>query len=64
MAVAAIAAARTRPGFADVFAAVDTVNAASRRVLEKLAFTPVTTLEGAFGEMILYRLAEGSTASS
>ena len=56
MARAAIADARARGGFREIIAAVDAVNAASVRVLEKLGFERVTTLQGAFGDMFSYRL--------
>ena len=56
MARAAIADARARGGFSEIIAAVDAVNAASVRVLEKLGFERVTTLQGSFGDMFSYRL--------
>jgi RimJ/RimL family protein N-acetyltransferase len=56
MARAAIAEARTNQGFEEIFATVDEVNAASRRVLEKLGFTRVATSSGTFGDVFLCRL--------
>ena len=56
MARASIAHARTRPGFAEIVAAVDGVNTASVRVVEKLGFTRTTTVPGAFGDTFIYRL--------
>ena len=44
------------PDSAEIIAAVDEVNAASVRVLEKLGFERVSTLQGAFGDMFSYRL--------
>jgi len=55
----AIAYARARPGFADIFAGVDAVNVASCRVLEKLGFERIETQQGAFGDMFLLRLGSG-----
>jgi [ribosomal protein S5]-alanine N-acetyltransferase len=59
MARASIAQARTRPGFAEIVADVDEINAASVRVLEKLGFERVAVGQGAFGNLILLRLAAG-----
>lgn len=56
MARAAIAEARTHEGFEQIFATVDEVNTASRRVLEKLGFTRVGTSNGTFGNVFLCRL--------
>jgi ribosomal-protein-alanine N-acetyltransferase len=56
MARASISEARKRAGFATIFAGVDAVNAASVRVLEKLGFQYISSQEGAFGNMFLYRL--------
>jgi RimJ/RimL family protein N-acetyltransferase len=56
MARAAIAHARAQGGFAEVFASVDAVNAASVRVLDKLGFARIATGEGAFGDLFVYRL--------
>jgi RimJ/RimL family protein N-acetyltransferase len=56
MARASIAQARTRPGFAEIVADVDEINAASVRVLEKLGFERVAVHQGAFGNLILLRL--------
>jgi RimJ/RimL family protein N-acetyltransferase len=56
MARAALAQARTRPGFAEIVADVDEVNAASLRVLEKLGFERVGVRQGAFGNLLLLRL--------
>jgi RimJ/RimL family protein N-acetyltransferase len=57
MARASIAQARTQPGFAEIVADVDEVNAASVRVLEKLGFERIAVHQGAFGNLILLRLA-------
>ncbi len=57
MAAACIAAARKYEGFATIVASVDEVNAASLRVLEKLGFERIATLQGAFGNMFLLRLS-------
>jgi RimJ/RimL family protein N-acetyltransferase len=57
MARTSIAAARRQPGFAEVIASVDAVNAASVRVLEKLGFERTGTLPGSFGDTFLFRLA-------
>jgi RimJ/RimL family protein N-acetyltransferase len=56
MARAAIAHARQHPGFQVIHAAVDEVNAASVRVLEKLGFQRTGTTAGAFGQLLLYAL--------
>jgi hypothetical protein len=56
MARASIAEARRHEGFAPIIASVDEVNAASLRILEKLGFKRITTLQGAFGNMFLLRL--------
>jgi len=56
MARASIAHARTQPAFAEIVAAVDGVNTASVRVLEKLGFTRTGTVPGAFGDTFIYRL--------
>ena len=56
MAGAAIAWARRQPGFTDIVADVDEVNAASVRVLEKLGFQRAGSQPGAFGPMWIYRL--------
>ena len=57
MARAAIAQARTQPGFAEIVAAVDEINTGSVRVLEKLGFERVAVDQGAFGNLLLLRLA-------
>jgi ribosomal-protein-alanine N-acetyltransferase len=56
MAGAAIAEARRHEGFATIIASVDEVNAASLRILEKLGFDRIETLQGAFGNMFLLRI--------
>jgi RimJ/RimL family protein N-acetyltransferase len=56
MAVASITEARKHEGFESIVASVDEVNTASLRVLEKLGFERVSTLQGAFGSMFLLRL--------
>jgi len=57
MARAAIAQARTQPGFAEIVAAVAEINTGSVRVLEKLGFERVAVNQGAFGNLLLLRLA-------
>jgi len=57
MARAAIAQARAQPGFAEIAADVDEVNAASVRVLDKLGFERVEVRQGAFGHLLVFRLA-------
>ena len=59
MARASIAHARARPGFAEIVAAVDEINAASLRVLEKLGFEPSATRQGFFGNVLVFRLEAG-----
>jgi [ribosomal protein S5]-alanine N-acetyltransferase len=56
MARAAIDCARSQPGFEDIVAGVDEVNAASMRVLEKLGFERTTSHPGASGQAWMYRL--------
>jgi [ribosomal protein S5]-alanine N-acetyltransferase len=56
MARAAIADARTRPGFEEIEADVDEINTASIRVLEKVGFERVEVQPGAFGNLLLLRL--------
>jgi [ribosomal protein S5]-alanine N-acetyltransferase len=56
MARTAIAQARIQPGFEEIVAGVDEVNAASLRVLEKLGFERFATMPGNFGNMHLHRL--------
>jgi [ribosomal protein S5]-alanine N-acetyltransferase len=53
MARACIAEARRHKGFDEIIAGVDDVNVDSRRVLDKLGFTPISTFEGAFGSSTL-----------
>jgi RimJ/RimL family protein N-acetyltransferase len=55
MARAAIDHARAS-GFSEIIASVDAVNAASVRVLEGLGFERAETLQGAFGDMFMFRL--------
>jgi len=57
MARAAIAQARTQPGLDEIMADVDEINAASVRVLERLGFERIAVHPGAFGNLILLRLA-------
>ena len=57
MARAAIAQARAHSGFETIVAAVDEVNAASLRVLEKLGFERIATQPGHFGSVWVLRLA-------
>jgi ribosomal-protein-alanine N-acetyltransferase len=59
MARAAIAQARTQPGFAEIMADADEINVASVRVLEKLGFERIAVRPGAFGNLILFRLVAG-----
>ena len=59
MARAAIAHARTQPGFEEIVADVDEVNTASVRVLEKLGFERTGVTPGAFGSILLFRLPAG-----
>jgi RimJ/RimL family protein N-acetyltransferase len=56
MARAAIAHARSQAGFGAIVAAVDEVNAASLRVLEKLGFERIATQAGHFGKVRVLRL--------
>ena len=58
MARAAIAHARRQPGFEEVVAAVDDVNAASLRVLDKLGFDKIGTVAGALGNTSIFRLIQ------
>jgi RimJ/RimL family protein N-acetyltransferase len=60
MARAAITHARARVGFERIVAAVDEVNVASLRVLEKLGFERIATRQGAFADVLVLQL-EGST---
>jgi [ribosomal protein S5]-alanine N-acetyltransferase len=57
MAHACIDEARRQPGFAEIIASVDEVNAASARILEKLGFQKFGTQVGAFGSVLMLRLA-------
>jgi ribosomal-protein-alanine N-acetyltransferase len=57
MARAAIAQACKRPGFREIMTTVDEVNVASVRVLEKLGFERIDVEQGAFGNLLVYRLA-------
>lgn len=59
MARAAIAQARTQRGFAEIVATVDEINTGSVRVLETLGFERIGTTPGAFGDILLFRLAAG-----
>jgi RimJ/RimL family protein N-acetyltransferase len=61
MARASIAEARAHPAFGEIVASVDEVNAASVRVLEKLGFERAGRRPGAFGDMLLLRLAGPTT---
>jgi [ribosomal protein S5]-alanine N-acetyltransferase len=56
MARAAIAEARLHPGFVQIIAGVDEVNARSLRLLEKLGFQRFATLQGSFGNLFLLQL--------
>jgi ribosomal-protein-alanine N-acetyltransferase len=58
MARTSIAHARSQPGFAEIIASVDEVNAASLHILEKLGFERVATHQSSFGNMFVLRLAE------
>jgi RimJ/RimL family protein N-acetyltransferase len=64
MARAAIDQARTRPGFDEIVADVDEINAASVRVLQKLGFERVSVSRGAFGNLLLLRLPGGRRAGA
>lgn len=55
MARACIAEAGRHPGFDEIVAAVDDLNAASRRVFEKLGFDTIGAFDGASGASSLYR---------
>ena len=57
MARAALAHARTEAGFTEIVADVDEANVASVRVLEKLGFERTSVSQGAFGNLLLLRLA-------
>jgi ribosomal-protein-alanine N-acetyltransferase len=57
MARASIAEARRHAPADEIVASVDEVNAASVRVLEKLGFDRVGTKPGAFGDILMMRLA-------
>jgi ribosomal-protein-alanine N-acetyltransferase len=59
MARAAIARARTQPGFAEIVADADEVNTRSVRLLEKLGFERTGVAPGAFGRVLLFRLPPG-----
>jgi [ribosomal protein S5]-alanine N-acetyltransferase len=59
MARGAIAYARSRAGFEAIVAAVDEVNAASLRVLEKLGFERIATQPGHFGNVWMLRQGGG-----
>ena len=50
-------AAMVQAGFRHLFAGVDEVNVASRRVLEKIGFERISTRAGRFGTLLLLRLA-------
>ena len=56
MARASIVCARRQPGFADIIAGVDEVNAASLHILQKLGFKGLTIQQGSFGRMLMLRL--------
>jgi [ribosomal protein S5]-alanine N-acetyltransferase len=56
MAQAMIAHARAQPGFEQISASVDAVNARSVRILEKLGFRRVEIRQGAFGDMLVLAL--------
>jgi len=58
MAGASIVEARRHPGFSTIVAAVDEVNVASVRVLDKLGFRRVATHPGSFGNVFLLCLPE------
>jgi RimJ/RimL family protein N-acetyltransferase len=51
-------------GFATIMASVDEANVASLRVLEKLGFERVETMQGAFGNMFVLRLYGGTPNES
>jgi RimJ/RimL family protein N-acetyltransferase len=62
MAGASITYARTQAGFRDIAAAVDEVNIASLRILEKLGFERCGSRPGAFGPTLLLRLPAPAAA--
>lgn len=59
MARAAIEHARSAAGFDEIVADVDEVNSRSVRLLEKLGFERTGTRQGAFGDILLFRLSAG-----
>jgi RimJ/RimL family protein N-acetyltransferase len=58
-ATACVEFARARAGMTAIVAAVDAPNVASIRVLERLGFARCGEVPGAFGSMVLFRLAAG-----
>jgi [ribosomal protein S5]-alanine N-acetyltransferase len=58
MASAAIAHARRQPGFDEIIAAVDDVNTASLRVIEKLGFAKTGMVPGPLGSTSIFRLVQ------
>jgi RimJ/RimL family protein N-acetyltransferase len=55
MARASLIEAETRPGFEQVLASVDEINAPSLRILEKVGFERFDTRPGSFGSILLLR---------
>ena len=56
MASAAIAHARRQPGFEEIIASVDDVNASSIRVIQKLGFVKIDAVPGSLGGTSIFRL--------
>jgi RimJ/RimL family protein N-acetyltransferase len=56
MARAAIEHARSAAGFDEIVADADAVNTRSVRLLEKLGFERTGSRQGAFGDILLFRL--------
>ena len=56
MARVSIGQALSQPSFSEIVAAVDGINTASVRVLEKLGFIRTGEMPGAFGDTFIYRL--------
>src|SRR5262245_25649948 len=64
MARASIEHARGQPGFDEIVADVDEVNAASLRVLEKVGFERIDVRQAAFGNLLVLRLAAGRSGGA
>jgi ribosomal-protein-alanine N-acetyltransferase len=59
MGQAAIAEARSQPGFDEIIAAADDVNTVSVRVIEKLGFDKIGSVPGPLGSTSLFKLGRG-----